>query len=226
MNIENIQALPLITHVNKDGSQIGGSTPKHYTALQGTAPDTSTLFVISGNTGDNAGEYAVAEWGVEAALPAGVETFFLSYEVSFDVNVLEGRLQAFETDTIVTWEDEEGQVWMFEGGSLQINIEEGWHVQINNAGWEWIDTGIDLAWPVPDKQYAVKIGYALNTAAKTIAIVSYEFAGVAHSIPAVGLPGKKSTWGKNLLLGQVQLTLTKEAATATVEVDKAAWTSS
>jgi hypothetical protein len=227
--IENVQALPFITHVNSDGSDIGGSTPKHYAALQGKAPDTSTLFVVSGSKQDNGTQYSVAEWAAEIKLPelqqpAPVQgNLFLSAAVTFD-----GNLFAFELDSIITFKDKNNKVWKFVGGSAQLNFDEGGHFQINNKEWDWIDTDITIGIPLAGTPNTLKIGYALNTDLEipVISIVSFEFNGKLFPVPANLwlLSGEETNWTPDLIITQFQFTLKKTAVASATLVDSVSYT--
>jgi len=202
-------------HNPVDGSQIGGAMPKEYTLVQDLpgAPD-SLMLSVSG------GAYATAEASTArpdftaAGFPYATMTATFTIDDKADEHII-------EFDLIRTVLMPDGTVWRF-NGSLQINVDEGWMVQIDeNADSKggWIDTGVRIPALTPNVPHTISTIHHTDMAAKTHTVLGIIVDGVTYMFPpAAGVPAALTTWAKNLAVPQIQITLNKNGGSFTVFV--------
>lgn len=108
--------------------------------------------------------------------------------------------QVIETDAKIT--DADG--WLYDG-SCQINIAEGWVVQV---GAPWKDA-VQIDPLVPYVPVRIAIEYALDYVAHTIAVVSVSVGPKTYPI-GITAPAKQSGWARSQIVTQLQQCSTKQ----------------
>jgi hypothetical protein len=201
------------SHVQTDGSNIGGVPPLHYGMVRGLAGNPgSTLFYTEGSSVP--GGYADCEF--YTSRPVMPNTGNLSLTVQFAVDENHAvNAQALELDTILCLG---GYNY---NGSLQINNAEEGMVQIAKADGGWVDTGfkVDVA---PNKAHVLVVLYGFDSGKKVSSVVSVGFDGDYYPISPTlqNIPAQQKNWSDGAIF-QVQLDLNKLAGNFSVRMDDA-----
>lgn len=194
----DLQAIsPAVTHVQSDGTNIGGVDPLDYGYTPIPGGDQSLLLRTSGNSDKTGKGYPAWLWSVR---PRPMLTFsgrfYMSYSFAIGGNLAGANV--FETDTILIATCNDGKVRKF-NLSLQRHVSSG---QIDVG--DWTDTGIRLGPIAPDVPHKVGIQYAYDLTKNTCAVLSYEFDGAVIVVKNGQQAATESNWSLGAI-PQIQL---------------------
>lgn len=180
---------PLSTHVQSDGSNIGGCDPASYGFVSLPGPDGGVYMHSQGTT--KPGGYPA--WMLYPTQLRPVLPNTGNLEFSFDLIVDEANSTAAnvrETDVILVTG---GYKYNFSG---QQNITEGGMIQIADSKGNWVDTGIKLGILSPNVRHSLSWKYSFDTTKHTGSVVSFALDGVGYSIPTSlqNIPASVCNW--------------------------------
>jgi hypothetical protein len=199
----DLHLLPWEPH---SGPDIGGVPPTYFGAIRPT-PDTQA-FIISEPANAN------GLWAVHrpvCVLPAATSALLtLVLSIKIDAALIQfGR--CLEMDSKTAWKG-----WMYDG-SFQINIAEGWMLQVTDAGQKWKDTGTKIPPLVPYAWNLVTLKYAMDFAKHTRTYVGVSINGMSAPLGQV-YPATPTTWADSASC-QIQLDLGDKGGTCSVEIE-------
>jgi hypothetical protein len=186
-----LQAInPYITHVNSDGSNIGGVDPLSYQVTTIPGSKSKLLLSTAGNSDKTGKGYPAFLWSLKPRpiLPNS-GTFSMSYSFMLGGDLTGANV--FETDTIFILNKTKYNL------SLQRHIKSG-QIDIGN----WTDTTLRFAPLVVNKKYKIILNYVFNIT--TCAVVSYSEDGVVSVIKNGTQAAIPSNWSTGAI-PQIQL---------------------
>ncbi len=205
-----LQALPGKTHVQSDGSQIGGVDPAKYSYQ--TIPGKRQALLLSTEGTTVPGSYPAFMWYPAVPRPILPNTGNLELRMKYMLGGNLSGCNVIETDTILVMNG------LKFNGSLQYNQSQGF--QVVNAGGEWVNAKISIGPLVANRQYDVRVSYQVG--ASTISVMRITLDGVRCSVPAAlqNLPATPCDWTPGAYL-QVQLGSTPSAEPWGLKLKKA-----
>lgn len=207
INDINLEDELWLDHNPLDGSAIGGAMPKEYILVQDIPGQPhAVMLALNGPAWATMEAYCPRPNFVNRGPGFVVNAFTLTLDDKAAYHVL-------EFDLIRTVRMPDGAVWHFDG-SFQINIAEGWMLQVDTAPPAppkvptWQDTGIKIPPLAPNMPHTIAVTHHSDMAAKTHSVLSVAIDGTQYVIPAAfqNLPATPSTWAPDLDLEQVQIT--------------------
>lgn len=207
------------SHVQTDGSDIGGVPPESYaTLLSPAGSPTGRLFYAQGSTVK--GGYADVEFYTSRPVLPNSGRLQLTYTLTVDQNSTVFA-QSIETDSIICIPDDKGVIWNYDG-SLMIDVSKGGQVNVDKAGGGWVPTGIVLGSIMPDVPHEVVVSYLIDTTNKVLSVIGYQFDSKFYAVTTAGqkLPAVAKEWAEGVLF-QVQLGLTAAAGWFSIILDHA-----
>ncbi|HMG85593.1 MAG TPA: hypothetical protein VK574_07610 [Terracidiphilus sp.] len=196
----NLQAIsPFISHVQSDGSQIGGIDPLDYGATPIPGMPRALLLRTSGNSDKTGKQYPAWLW---STAPRPILPNTGRFQMSYDFRI-GGNLQGanvFETDTILIAVCADGVKRKF-NLSLQRHIATG-QIDIGN----WTDTTLRAGALSQNTKHKVVIYYSFDLTKNVCSVLAYSCDGIPQSVPAnlQNMPATQSTWAVGAI-PQVQL---------------------
>jgi hypothetical protein len=183
-----IQILPAKTHVQSDGSNIGGVDPARYGYIVTLGGVSHLLLWTEGTT--EAGKYPAFMWYPAELRPILPNTG--KVRMSFTA-VINGNMNGFnvrETDLELVIAGFRYNV------SAQYNQARGW--QIAKANGDWVDTGFYNGPLVAGVPSVVAIDYTFDLKAHTCSVKQITDNGKVFAVPAVlqNVPGQASKWSE------------------------------
>ncbi len=187
-----LQALPGKSHVQSDGSQIGGVDPAKYGWEIVPGKRQALLLTTEGPT--EAGGYPAWMWYPATPRPILGDSSKLELRMTY---VLGGDLRGsnvIETDTRLNG------AW---NGSVQYNQVSGF--QVTDATGAWLDTGISYGPLAVNTEYDVRIAYDFDLPNKLTSVTAI---GIGRMLPVPArlqkVPWVGTAWSTGLYL-QIQL---------------------
>jgi hypothetical protein len=198
----NIQSAPgWGSHVQSDGSDVGGWDPAVYTIDQTFPP--SCRFFLQGTK--KQGSLPTVDWYIARPVQANTGNLQLNFSLTPNTNLLNNYL--FETDCKLSIDE---YTYNF---SLQVLVGS-WKLEISNQKGDWVDTGFTVPPFVPGVATQYELVYRFNTTTKLYSILTASIGGQAFEIPSSlgNLTAIKTGWTDTLI--QMQRSLTEEAGDA------------
>lgn len=196
----DLQAVtPFITHVQSDGTNIGGIDPKEYGITMIPGKKQAALLRTSGNTDPAGKKYPAWLWSLHGRpMLTTSGRFQMRYKFMLGGDLTGANV--FETDTILIAQCADGQVRKF-NLSLQRHIASG-QVDIGN----WTDTGIRMVPLIADEEVDVEIDYAYDLTKNLCSVLRYidNLSGSHPVTTSLNMPATVSTWSKGAI-PQIQL---------------------
>lgn len=203
---DNIQLLPnWKTHVQTDGSNIGGVPPRSYGMILSPPKSPNGLLFFT-NGSSVAGGYADWEAYISRPLQTNTGILQLDFDLTVDKNSTTAA-QAIETDTILCING-----WNYDF-SMQLNYAEGGKVQIDKAGGGWVDVGGGPGKLTPDVPHHYSLVYEFDITKQTGSVVAIQIDGVFY-IPGASLrnlPAQNKKWADGAIL-QIQQDLSPKGS--------------
>jgi hypothetical protein len=172
---ENIQTLPMKSHVQSDGSDIGGVDPASYGSYIVPGKRPSLLMWTEGTT--KAGAYPAWLLHPATARPILPNTGNLAFE--FDLTIdssTPAAANVIETDTVLV-------VGGFKYNlSGQRKIEGELMVGAGAAGWAVVPA-VTLSALVPNQRHKIVWTYSFNETKRTCSVISYAIDGLVFPVP-------------------------------------------
>lgn len=208
-----LQALPGKTHVQSDGSNIGGVDPAKYGFQTIPGKKQALLLTTEGTT--KAGEYPAFMWYPASPRPILGDVSKLELRMTY---VLGGNLRGcnvIETDTILVMNG------LKFNGSAQYNQSLG-EFQVTDAKGDWVNAGLRYGELETNTRYELRIAYDFDLANKLRSIPAIGLLGGLHLAPAdlQKIPATPCDWKPGIYL-QIQLGSTPSAEPWSLLVKKA-----
>jgi hypothetical protein len=192
----NIQALPMLSHTQADGSNIGGVPPASYGLQLVPGKHRSLLMWTQGNTGKPT-DYPA--WMAYPATPRPIlpNTGKLRVEMEYALGGNLAGLNAVETDVLIVM------------NGLKFNRSfqyvQGIGFEIADVNGNWLPTGINPGSLVANKRYSVAFDNVFD--AKTSSTTSFERDGVVYFVPVSlqMVPAKPTNWKPDGVYVQMQM---------------------
>jgi hypothetical protein len=190
-------------HLPNDGSLIGGVQPQDAGVLQDIpGVPAAILFFVKGLA------YATMEGYISRPnfVTLGLPYVKMAFTVILDDKVA-SEAQVLETDCLFTVLMPDGTKMKFDG-SVQINIQKGWMIQVDGPDGKWIDTGVKIPPLQPNVPHLIEIRHFVDVVKKTHSVLSYSIDGTAYLIPVQfqNILAILTTWAGNCSLPQIQIT--------------------
>jgi hypothetical protein len=177
---KSIQSVPFKTHVQSDGSMIGGISPASYNALTVPGPDHALLLSTSGNTDPQGKQYPAWMWYPAAVRPVLPNTGNCSATWRSCVSGNLSAINVNETDVIFVITGADGKKFKY-NGSVQRQASQGYMVADKNGN--WLPTGVNPGPFVADQQRVMQASYLIDTVGHTISVAQI-VDGTVFAIPA------------------------------------------
>jgi hypothetical protein len=164
MFIDDLSDATWLTHVQSDGSQIGGIDPLRYGVQAIPSKHLSLLLWTSGTTDPKVEQYPafMAYPAVPRLVPQNTGNVSLDFHF-----MLGGSLADFnglETDLLPVIDG-----WKYPGSLIY--LQQG-GFEINNATGNWISSGVDLGALSVNQKYRTTVTYQLDTVNHLLSVVS------------------------------------------------------
>jgi hypothetical protein len=204
MNIDpNIQSLPgWKSHVQSDGSNVGGYDPAVYSIDQTFPP--SCRFFLQGTK--KQGAYPTVDWYINRPIQANTGNLQLNFGITPNTNL--ANMALFETDLKLSIG---GYTYNF---SLQV-LTGTWVLEISNQAGNWVSTGFKVPPFLPGVLTPYELAYRFNETTKLYSLPTAVINGELFEIPASlgNLTAIKTGWADGALIQQ-QRSLTPAAGNA------------
>ncbi len=186
------------THVQSDGSSIGGVDPASYSAKSVIGKKNALLLSTSGTT--QLGKYPAFMWYcAPRAVPPNTGRLTMKYKFKVRGGLV--GINVFETDTILILKCADGVVRKF-NLSLQRHAANG-QIDIGN----WTDSGIRMTPLALNFTYKISVAYSFDVVKNVCSVLSYaDNVSGAKAVPAAlqNMPATPSNWAVGAI-PQVQL---------------------
>lgn len=196
----NLQALPSSSHVQSDGSNIGGVDPSHYGPFMIPGVEQELLLYTVGNTGNPSTDYPAWMW-YPTSPRLVIPTTPVNLALSFDYTIT-GNLSGFnviETDTRMSFGGKDYNA------SAQFNQTTN-QFQVVNSSDVWVNFGFSPGVMVANVKRRVKFEYIFDTVGHTVNVAAITCNGtrVTGSLTNPATVLTPSPWPTGLYL-QLQL---------------------
>lgn len=187
----DLQTLPSSSHVQSDGSGIGGVDPVDYGShlCVGIGNHHELLMYSKGNSQPNANPPAFPAWMLYPTTPRMILPNTGNLSLSYEFSLAGSLFNAFETDTILVT------------GEKKYNLSgqylSGTGFEIANEAGDWIPVGFNpIAKLLDSGKHRVKFTYAFNSATGKSSVTSIQMDAAIFQVPLTlqNVPAQPSDW--------------------------------
>lgn len=171
---KDIQLLPSLSHVQSDGSGIGGVDPAAYSS---EVLKTSLFMYTSGAKTPG---YPAWMWYPATPLPLVAGAVNVNLEIEFIIGGTISSLNAIETDVLIVTPNAAGVMQKF---NRSAQFVQGKGFQVAAADGSWVETGIN---PGPLQAYSthrLEYEHTFSTSQDVSSTVALSFNGVSSLVP-------------------------------------------
>lgn len=181
------------SHVQSDGSNIGGVDPAIYSCLPIPGKKPALLLATSGNSKPPSGYPAVEWYQHPLPIPQNTGNLQFIFDLTVDSNTLTAA-NVIETDTLIITN---GHKFNLSG---QRHVASG-QIDVADANGHWADTGIRAGALVPNVKIRIVWTYTYDPVKMVCSVVSYACNGVVYPVPAnlQNVPASASTWSVGVM---------------------------